>query len=107
MCMDADINLMPQNDEKPTPELSIRSDPVLEAAGWVRRHFVDPTRAKETTELYESLGFEVLSRNPTPQDFGPACSACAVTACKAYVLIYTRRRAPNAPKSPQSQGENR
>ncbi len=100
--MRSDISLM-QSDDDRSPndrspeggsplELSIRADPALDAAGWVRRHMVDPARAKETSELYRSLGFEVLSRNLTPEDFGPACSACAADACRAYVLIYTRRK---------------
>ena len=105
--MRADISLMPNDDDRSREirspqgqspqggsplELSIRADPALDAAGWVRRHMVDPARAKETTELYQSLGFEVLSRNLTPDDFGPQCSACAADACRAYVLIYTRRK---------------
>ncbi len=69
---------------------SIKGDPVLEADGWMRRHLADPVRARESVELYESLGFEVLSRPLQPQDFGPECEACAVSVCTSYVLIYTR-----------------
>lgn len=83
---------MPRDDDGLPLESSIRADPAMEAAGWVRRHLVDPVRAKETSELYESLGFEVMSRSLTPADFGPNCQECAAVACKAYVLIYTRRK---------------
>lgn len=95
--MRADINLMPQDDDGPPLELSTHGDPALEAAGWVRRHLVDPERAEETIELYESLGFEVMSRTPTPDDFGPKCRDCAAVACREYLLIYTRHK-PGAPR---------
>lgn len=89
--MRADIHLMPKDDDGSPLELSLRADPALEAAGWQRRHLVEPARAEETIELYESLGFEVMSRSPTPDDFGPKCKECADAACLAFVLIYTRR----------------
>ena len=90
--MHADISLMPNDDDGLGLERSIRANSALEAAGWVRRHLVDPDRAKETSELYASLGFEVMSCNLTPADFGPNCQECAAAACSAYVLIYTRRK---------------
>lgn len=76
------------------PELelgTVRSDPALIAAGWVRRHLVDPDRARESVELYESMGFEVLAHELTPEDFGPQCQECASVVCRSHVLIYTRR----------------
>ena len=90
--MYADFSLTQMGEGDSSPGLSIRTDPALEAAGWVRRHMVDPARAVETTELYESLGFEVLRHKLTPDDFGPMCSECAADACRSYVLIYTRRK---------------
>jgi hypothetical protein len=70
---------------------SVRSDPALIAAGWVRRHLVDPDRARESVELYESMGFEVLVLQLTPDDFGPQCQECASIVCRSHVLIYTRK----------------
>jgi hypothetical protein len=87
-----DIHLIPQSEDGTPLELSIRANPALVAAGWTRRQLADPFRAKETTELYQSLGFEVKSCKPTPDDFGPKCKDCAEAACRAYVLIYTRRK---------------
>ncbi len=90
--MHADIHLMPKDEDDTPLEFSLRADPVLAAAGWKRRHLVEPSRAEETIELYESLGFEVMSRSPTPDDFGSNCKECSVAACRAFVLIYTRRK---------------
>lgn len=84
----------PRGDALGSPELefgTVRSDPALIAAGWVRRHLVDPDRARESVELYESMGFEVLAHELTPADFGPRCQECASIVCRSYVLIYTRR----------------
>lgn len=78
--------------EDSSARASIVDDPSLDEAGWVRRHLADPARAKESVELYTSLGFEVLSRRLQPRDFGPQCRDCAVTICRSYVLIYTRSK---------------
>ncbi len=71
---------------------SVHDDPVIDADGWERRHLSDPVRARESIELYESLGFEVMSRRLQPDDLGPECQACAASVCRSYVLIYTRPR---------------
>jgi hypothetical protein len=78
--------------EDASARASINDDPALEAAGWVRRHLADPVRARESAELYESLGFEVMSRRLRPEDLGPECQACAISVCHSYVLIYTRSK---------------
>jgi len=69
---------------------SVRDDPALIAEGWQRRQLADPNRAKESIELYESLGFEVLAKELEPSDFGDDCKTCAVAGCHGYVMIYTR-----------------
>ncbi len=75
------------------PEIgTIRSDPALIAEGWVRRHFVDPDRARESVELYTSMGYEVKVCKPAPEDFGPGCAECASVICRTHVLIYTRKK---------------
>ncbi|MHC4413720.1 MAG: hypothetical protein ACYS0G_00395 [Planctomycetota bacterium] len=73
-------------------ELSIPADPKLIAEGWVRRHLADPARARESVELYTSMGYEVKVQTLTPSDFGPQCGQCAAVACGSCVLIYTRNR---------------
>lgn len=73
-------------------EFSIPADPKLLAEGWIRRHLVDPLRAKESIELYTSLGYEVKAQTLTPADFGPQCGKCALVACGACVVIYTRKK---------------
>lgn len=79
----------------------MRTNPELAAAGWERRSVVDPARAAEFVELYESLGFEVLVQTLTPQDFADSCRDCASTSvCRTYILIYTRNR--DGTKQPSS-----
>jgi len=68
-----------------------RGDPKLIAAGWVRRHLVDMERAKESVELYSSIGYEVKAQELKPADFGSECGECADTICGSYVMIYTRK----------------
>ena len=75
-----------------TPDYGVAADPALLAAGWVRRHMVDPDRAAESVELYNLVGFDVKVQELTPSDFGAQCQSCASTVCKSYVVIYTRKR---------------
>jgi len=84
---------------------SIHDDPTIDADGWVRRHLADPVRARESTELYESLGFEVMSRRLQPDDLGPECQACAASVCNSYVLIYTRARRTGSSRDDGCAGE--
>ncbi len=72
--------------------ISVQPDPELLAGGWERRQLADPDRAKEAIELYESLGFEVLAKELTEEDFGDACKTCAIAGCNGYVMIYTRKK---------------
>ena len=74
------------DDRPPCP-----ADPKLIAEGWVRRHLADAQRAEESVELYRSMGYEVRIETITPDDFGPQCARCAVSVCRACVVIYTRR----------------
>jgi hypothetical protein len=74
------------------PGSPIRDNPEFDGCGWRRRHMTDPLRARESIALYESLGFEVATRDLTPDDFDPRCRACASGVCHSYVLIYTREK---------------
>ncbi len=73
-------------------EVGVQSNPALAAEGWERRHLVDPERAEESIELYESLGFEVLAQQLTEEDFSETCRECASAICRTYVLLHTRRK---------------
>ena len=73
------------------PLLDFPPDPELVAQGWERRFMADPIRAKESAELYRSLGFEVLSRPVQPAELSAECSDCKLVVCSAYVTIYTRK----------------
>jgi hypothetical protein len=73
-------------------ELCIPADPKLVAEGWVRRHLADPARAKESIDLYTSMGYEVKVQKLTASDFAPTCGKCASVVCQTCVLIYTRKK---------------
>ena len=90
--MSTDYRLCPINEDAPPGESTVQSDPALLAEGWVRRNVTDPARVRELTELYTLLGFEVMAKKLTPEDFGPVCEQCSEDVCGVYVLIYTRKR---------------
>lgn len=80
-----------RSDAATEPEWGmVKADPALVAEGWVRRHVVDPDRARESVELYRSMGYEVTVRPLIPEDFGPMCKECASAICRSLVLVYTR-----------------
>lgn len=70
----------------------IRPDATLVAAGWTQRFLAEPARVAEMTENYGRLGYEVRTQAPHPEDFAPSCGDCPATACRTYVMIYTRRK---------------
>ena len=100
--MNKEIRIFPSSEDEPTEDQSVhtncaddigvRTDPKLAAEGWERRSLVDPSRAEEFIELYESLGFEVLAQKLTPEDFSETCRDCASVVCKTYILIHTRKK---------------
>lgn len=52
----------------------------------------DPERARESTEMYQSLGFEVLSEPVLPAELSEVCTDCQVAVCRLYVTLYTRKK---------------
>ncbi len=66
-------------------------DPALIATGWERRFVADPVRAREATDLYESLGFEVHAEPLKPVELGSQCDECQLVVCHTYVTLYTRK----------------
>lgn len=78
-------------DSDPSPAArEPQADERLIAEGWVRRHSADAERAKESVELYRSLGFEVLTRELAATDYDASCRDCVANVCPLHVLIYTR-----------------
>ena len=90
--MTPDFPLHPVDGDGEPSEAFIAADPKLLAGGWVRRHLADPAHARESTELYTSMGYEVKMQKLTPSDLSPMCGRCALDVCKSCVLIYTRRK---------------
>lgn len=68
-----------------------RRDTELAGEGWVRRFVGGPPRLLEMTELYESLGHEVLLDPLTPGELGRRCGDCAL-ALELFRVVYTRSR---------------
>lgn len=77
--------------ESEIDQSGILSDPELIAAGWVRRHLVDMERARESHEVYSSIGYEVKLQELKPKNFGPKCIECTAAICRSYVIVYTRK----------------
>jgi len=73
-------------------EAGIRPDPERVAAGWERRFLADPARAREATELYERMGFEVALDPVRPEDLEEGCADCALVTTAGFRMLYTRRR---------------
>ena len=71
--------------------IEILRAPDLAADGWEQRTVTDPGRIVELEELYASLGFETQTAGLDPSSFSEACTTCAVTACTAYVALFTRK----------------
>jgi len=73
-------------------ERNIRPDPARVADGWERRFLADPARAREATELYEQLGFEVAADPVRAEDLTDDCADCRLIAAIGFRVIYTRRK---------------
>lgn len=66
-------------------------DAELAADGWVRRFTGAPPRLSETKELYESLGWEVLLDELSPEELPQDCAGCAL-ALAFFQVVYTRKK---------------
>ncbi|MEJ2264961.1 MAG: hypothetical protein P8X95_16065 [Anaerolineales bacterium] len=67
-------------------DLDLLPNPELVAQG------ADPVRAKESIDLYESLGFEVRAEPVKPSELGDDCTDCQLVVCFSYVTLYTRKK---------------
>ena len=74
------------------PDLDFLPNPRLVEEGWERRFMADPECARESTEMYQSLGFEVLSEPVLPAELSEVCTDCQVAVCRLYVTLYTRKK---------------
>jgi hypothetical protein len=82
--------LSPRSVDALAEEPPVRSKAELVADGWERRYLADHERAAEARALYESLGYEVALAAPEPSQLGEQCAGCRETACRDYVIVYTR-----------------
>jgi hypothetical protein len=87
---------IPRRPEAPAvfsgpPSAEALADPRLLAEGWVSRFVGQGERLTEMSQLYRSLGFEVLEVPLTPAMMGEDCADCRVVALLDFRLIYTRR----------------
>lgn len=79
----------------PMPEGDgVGGDPEILAQGWTRRFLAEGARVEEATQLYLSMGLDVRAEVPSPAELGPSCAGCAEALCRAYRMIYTRKRNP-------------
>ncbi|OGO69516.1 MAG: hypothetical protein A2Z37_18710 [Chloroflexi bacterium RBG_19FT_COMBO_62_14] len=72
-----------------------RPDPRLLAQGWDHRFVAGGPRLKESLELYEALGLDVLAEPLPPESFPEECEGCQLAARLGFRMIYTRRRSPS------------
>ncbi len=90
--MKAEDDRCVRSEDARAGEEEIPADPALTAKGWVRRFVAGEDRVDEAVELYRSMGLEVRVEKLSPADFASACADCALASCRAYVMIYTRKR---------------
>lgn len=73
-------------------QFELEPNPELVAQGWERRFMADRVRAKESIELYESMGYEVLAEPVLPEELRDECSDCKVVVYFSFVNIYIRKK---------------
>lgn len=66
-------------------------DAELAAGGWTRRFIGAPPRLTEVSELYSTLGLEVLFDPVTEQELAEECAGCAL-AVSLFRVVYTRSK---------------
>jgi hypothetical protein len=88
-----DVEVGPQRDAR---------DAELAGRGWLRRFTGSPPRLTEVTELYETLGLEVLLDPLTAEELPDTCAGCTA-AMSLFRVVYTR---PRPDKGQQREGIN-
>lgn len=79
-----------QNLESSRGQIMTQNDTLIKS-GWIKRSTHDNTRLSEVVEMYESLGFEVMTA-PFDPAAEPGCTQCMKATPDRYKTIYTRRR---------------
>ncbi len=92
--------IVQQEAHRMLSEAQLAPNPQLIAAGWERRFIGDARQIKEATELYEQLGFEVLTEPVEADEFDDDCGDCQLLAMLKFQTIYTRKGAKPMPKDP-------
>jgi hypothetical protein len=72
-------------------EAHLEPDPALVAQGWERRFMGDAGRVKEAVQLYEEMGYEVLTQPVQPAELSDDCDGCRLVVAFQFQTIYTRR----------------
>ena len=84
-------SLVEQEARRAVAEAQLEADPQRIADGWERRFIADPQRAKEATDLYTELGFEVCADPVRSDELGEDCEDCRLLAQLRFKTIYTRK----------------
>lgn len=72
--------------------INLKNDDELQKDGWIKRTILDEPRLSEVTDLYKSLGFEVLLEPVDPEAFGAECSKCIREQCDKFSTVYVRKK---------------
>jgi hypothetical protein len=73
-------------------DAQLQPDASLIAQGWERRFTANEQRAKEATELYSQLGYEVRAEPVLPEELPNDCQDCKTVVSFYFQTIYTRKR---------------
>jgi hypothetical protein len=65
-------------------------------SGWEKRNVAEEPRLSELVELYNELGFEVVVKECSSDDFpDDGCKECIDSFAGRYKVIYTRQKSEN------------
>ena len=76
-------------DRRGLSDAQREADPALAAEGWELRFIADEDRAREASELYAQIGFEVRDEPIAPESSDEDCQPCQASAVRFHA-IYTR-----------------
>ena len=85
-------NLLSRSVGRFFSEAQLEPDAALIADGWERRFTADEQRAKEVTELYTQLGYEVRAEPVRADELDDDCQDCRSVVSFHFRTIYTRKK---------------
>jgi len=90
-----DARTLAAEDRRGLSDDQRKADPALAAEGWELRFIADDDRAREASELYAQIGFEVRDEPLVPAPPDEDCQPCQASLVRFHA-IYTRvaRRIP-------------